>query len=175
MRAPRLGMRAPRLGMHAAAKSSNRNLSMDNCMDPGFQESLLSAFWFVNSALPVKFECVRSKISQFCCAVPLLHTSCVPGTSAPLMFACVFLCGLRPPRLHGESPRTTGPVVVRLAERANERERERGLRPPCLRRHAVSRLLARGLLVARRWRWWCVSPRVCQKLAESRCHSRALL
>ena len=79
---------------------------MDNCMDPGFQESLLSAFWFVNSALPVKFECVRSKISQFCCAVPLLHTSCVPGTSAPLMFACVFLCGLRPPRLHGESPRT---------------------------------------------------------------------
>ena len=98
---------------------------MDNCMDPGFQESLLSAFWFVNSALPVKFECVRSKISQFCCAVPLLHTSCVPGTSAPLMFACVFLCGLRPPRLHGESPRTTGPVVVRLAERANERERER--------------------------------------------------
>ena len=48
-----------------------------------------------------------------------------PGTSAPLMVACVFLCGLRPPRLHGESPRTTGPVVVRLAERANERERER--------------------------------------------------
>ena len=44
-----------------------------------------------------------------------------PGTPAPLCLSlCVFLCCLRPPRCV-----STGPVVVRLAGMANERERER--------------------------------------------------
>ena len=42
-----------------------------------------------------------------------------PGTPAPLCLSlCVFLCCLRPPRCV-----STGPVVVRLAGMANERER----------------------------------------------------
>ena len=56
--------------------------------------------------------------STACCR-SLLFTP--PGTPAPLCLSlCVFLCRLRPPRCV-----STGPVVVRLAGMANERERER--------------------------------------------------
>ena len=43
----------------------------------------------------------------------------LPGTPAPLISVCVFVLSAPPRRV------STGPVVVRLAERANERERER--------------------------------------------------
>ena len=55
--------------------------------------------------------------STACCR-SLLFTP--PGTPAPLCLSpCVFLCRLRLPRCV-----STGPVVVRLAGMANERERE---------------------------------------------------
>ena len=50
--------------------------------------------------------------------------SCVNSLWGGLCLSlCAFLCRLRPPRCV-----STGPVVVRLAGMANERERERGLR-----------------------------------------------
>ena len=56
--------------------------------------------------------------STACCRSPLFTP---PGTPAPLCLSlCVFLCCLRLPRCV-----STGPVVVRLAGMANERERER--------------------------------------------------
>ena len=61
-------------------------------MDPGFQESLLSAFWFVNYALPVKFECVRSKISQFCLYVVPCPSFTLPAFLARPLPLCSPVC-----------------------------------------------------------------------------------